>query len=172
MTEVVAPASPASAFAAGTLARKLLLRVVALVAVAAVLLSLLTTLATRQLLVGQLDRQLESAMGRQLDYRGRYGGPDGSDPPPGRGLGVRGQQIGTLAAEFSPGSRPKIDLLQATQDDITLPKDEYAALVAQLQSVPVDGRPVSMSLAGDIGRVPADGRDAGRREGGGRAAAA
>ena len=38
---------------------------------------LLTTLATRQLLVGQLDRQLESAMDRQLDYRGRYGAPGG-----------------------------------------------------------------------------------------------
>ena len=151
------PAAPGAApaagspFAKGTLARKLLLRVVALVAAAAVLLGLATTLATRQLLVGQLDRQLESAMGRQLDYRGRYGAPGGADPRPGRGLGVRGQQIGTLAAEFSPGA-PRIEVLQPTGDDVRLPSAEYARLVAQLRSVPVEGQPVSLSLAGGLGR--------------------
>jgi two-component system, OmpR family, sensor kinase len=143
------PAGPAP-FRRGTLARRLLVRVVALVAAAAVLLGLLTTLATRQLLVGQLDRQLASAMGRQLDYRGRFGGPDGVDPPPRQGLGVRGQQIGTLAAEFS-AAPAQIRVLQSTRDDVTLPAEVYARLVSQLQSVPVDGPPVSLSLAG-LGR--------------------
>jgi two-component system, OmpR family, sensor kinase len=151
------PAAPATApaagspFARGTLARKLLLRVVALVAAAAVLLSLLTTLATRQLLVGQLDRQLESAMGRQLDYRGRYGGPNG-DPPPGRGLGVRGQPIGTLTAELSATEDAEIEVLQPNRDDVRLPSEEFNQLVGQLESVPVDGRPVSISLEGGLGR--------------------
>ncbi len=143
-----APA-PASPFARGTLARKLLLRVVALVAAAALLLGLLTTLATRQLLVSQLDRQLESAMGRQLDYRGRYGAPGTGEPPSGRG--VRGQQIGTLAAELST-DEPRIKVLQTTRDDVALPKAEFDRLVAQLQSVPVEGQPTSLSLAGGLGR--------------------
>ena len=145
--------APASSrpFARGTLARRLLIRFVALVTAAALLLGLLTTLATRQLLVGQLDRQLASAMGRQLDYRGRYGPPGGEYPPLGRGLGVRGQQIGTLTAELST-DQPDIEVVQATRDDITIPKAEFERLVAQLQSVPVEGPPISLSLAGGLGR--------------------
>jgi two-component system, OmpR family, sensor kinase len=69
-----APGAPAP-FARGTLGRKLLVRVLALVAAAAVLLSLFTTLATRQLLLGQLDRQLDSALARQQQFRSGGGGP-------------------------------------------------------------------------------------------------
>jgi hypothetical protein len=88
-------------------------------------------------------------MARQLDYRGRYGAPGGEDPPPGRG--VRGQQIGTLAAELST-AKPRIKVLQTTRDDVALPKAEFDRLVAQLQSVPVEGQPISLSLAGGLGR--------------------
>ena len=101
MTEGVAPAST-SAFGPGTLARKLLLRVLALVAAAAVLLSLLTTLAVRELLVGQVDQQLNAAIDRVR--RDRYDGPGGSDGPDGRGpsggLLEPGQPIGTLYAAY------------------------------------------------------------------------
>ena len=149
MSQIAVPA-PAP-FGRGTLGRKLLLRVVALVAAAAVLLGLLTTLATRQLLLGQLDRQLDAAADRQQQFRG--GGSDGTRGgrrPPG-GVLVPGQQLGTLAAEFPTSGDPRIGVLQATRADIRLPEDEYAELVAQLRSVPVDGPPVSVDLAGGLG---------------------
>jgi two-component system OmpR family sensor kinase len=143
---------PPQAFARGTLARKLLLRVVALVAAAAVLLSLFTTLATRQLLLGRLDGQLGVALDLQQKFRGGDGGPGGGGRPPG-GVRIPGQQIGTLAAEFrTDGSPPRIGLLQTDEAEIRIPNEEYTALVDQLRSVPVEGRPVSILLAGDIGR--------------------
>lgn len=71
----------------GTLARRLILQVVALVALVAVALSLLTTLAVRQLMLNQLDRQVNVAAGRV--------GWDGRDGPRGRGNGPR-QQVGTV----------------------------------------------------------------------------
>ena len=143
---------PPQAFARGTLARKLLLRVVALVAAAAVLLSLFTTLATRQLLLGRLDGQLDVALDLQQKFRGGDGGQGGGGRPPG-GVRIPGQQIGTLAAEFrTDGSPPRIGLLQPDQAEIRIPNEEYTALVDQLRSVPVDGQPVSILLAGDIGR--------------------
>jgi len=58
------PTTPVDPFRRGTLARRLLLRVVALVALAAVLLSALTTLATEQLLVSQVDQQLDAVTDR------------------------------------------------------------------------------------------------------------
>jgi two-component system, OmpR family, sensor kinase len=139
------------AFARGTLARKLLLQVLALVAAAAVLLSLLTTLATRQLLLGQLDRQLDAALALQQQFRGRDGGAGGGGRPPG-GVRIPGQQIGTLVAEFRTNDTPRIGLLQTTQADLRIPNAEYTVLVGQLRSVPVDGRPVSILLAGGVGR--------------------
>ena len=100
MTDVVAPAAPASAFGPGTLARKLLLRVLALVAAAAILLSLLTTLAVRQLLVGQVDQQLTEVIDRI-----RRDSNDGRGGQGGRGLLQPGQPIGTLYAAYgSDGS--------------------------------------------------------------------
>jgi two-component system, OmpR family, sensor kinase len=146
-----APGAPAP-FARGTLGRKLLVRVLALVAAAAVLLSLFTTLATRQLLLGQLDRQLDSALARQQQFRSGGGGPSdlGRGPPPG-GIRVPGQQIGTLAAEFTDG-RVRIGILQNNRADVELPADEWNELVAQLRSVPVDGERVSLNLAAGLGR--------------------
>ena len=154
MSEATGPA-----FGPGTLARKLLLRVLALVAVAAVLLSLLTTLATRQLLLGQLDRQLHAALARQQQYRG---GPDSRGGPPG-GIRIPGQQIGTLAAEFRTGASPKIGLLQPNRADLVISAEEYDELVAQLHSVPLDSNPVSVTLPAGIGRyrLVAETRDIG-----------
>jgi two-component system, OmpR family, sensor kinase len=143
--------TPPAPFARGTLTRQLLLRVVALVAAAAVLLGLLTTLATRTLLLNQLDRQLDATLSRQQKYR--TGASDADYPnrePPG-GIRVPGQQEGTLAAEFINSSPPRIGVLQANKADIALPNAEFQQLVAQLQSVPVDGQPVSRWLAGDLG---------------------
>src|ERR671916_2570428 len=87
------PAKPPAPFGRGTLGRQLLVRVVALVAAAAVLLGALTTLATRQLLVSQLDQQLNAVTDRLRRDRGDIGGR--------RGLLEPGQPIGTLYAAYA-----------------------------------------------------------------------
>ena len=117
------PSAEPAPLGRGTLGRKLMIRVVALVAAAAILLGLLTTLATRQLLLGQLDRQLVEVLTLQQQYRGGGGGGGGGRPPPG-GVRVPGQRIGTLAAEFPTGSTPSIGVLRGNRADITLSDDQ------------------------------------------------
>ena len=138
----------------GTLGRQLVIRVTALVALAAILLGGATALATRQLLIGQLDKQINSALTRQQEYRSGGGGsydPTGPGQAPG-GVRVPGQQIGTLAAEFVDGADPSIGVLRNNGADISLPTAEYDQLVAQLQSVPTGRDEVSLRLVGDLGR--------------------
>ncbi len=158
------PNAPPPPFGRGTLGRKLLVRVVALVAATAVLLGLLTTLATRQLLLDQLDRQLDSALARQQQYRSGTDGTGEPDrgPPPG-GIRVPGQQIGTLAAEFVDGQMPRVGLLQNNRADIRVSNEEWESLINQLQSVPVDGDRVSRNLPAGLGhyRLIAESRDYG-----------
>src|SRR3712207_4620173 len=90
------PASAPAPFGRGTLARQMLVRVVALVAAAALLLGALTTLATQELLMRQVDQQLDQVTGRVR----REGGDPG-----GRGLLEPGQPIGTLYSAYrSDGS--------------------------------------------------------------------
>lgn len=82
----------AGAFARGTLGRRLLLRVVGLVAAIAIVLSGLTTLATWQLLVGDLDSQLRAVASRVVrDAPPRPGRPDDEVQ-----VNLPGQPIGTL----------------------------------------------------------------------------
>ncbi|WP_344742104.1 HAMP domain-containing sensor histidine kinase [Microlunatus spumicola] len=88
----------AGAFGPGTLARRLVVRVTAMVALAAVLLSAATFLATRQLLVREVGRQLDTVTGRV-----RFPGSGYGDP--GRGPDTTllrpGQPVGTLAVIFN-----------------------------------------------------------------------
>jgi two-component system, OmpR family, sensor kinase len=138
--------------ARGTLGRKLLVRMVVLVASLALLLGTFTTLATRTLLIGQLDTQLTQVMNRQQQFRG--GGPGNSDsgrPRPPGGLLVAGQPIGTLAAEFVSGAEPNIGLSSGSSAQITLPDTLYDRLVEQLQSVSPSAGPITVDLAG-LGR--------------------
>ena len=160
----LAPSAPLPSFGRGTLGRKLLVRVVALVSATAVLLGLLTTLATRQLLLDQLDRQLDAALARQQQFRsgdGGYGEPD-RGPPPG-GVRVPGQQIGTLVAEFESGELPRVGVLQNTGATIRVSNEEWNTLIRQLNSVPVGGDKVSLNLAAGLGhyRLMSESRDYG-----------
>ena len=143
MTDVVAPAAPASAFGPGTLARKLLLRVLALVAAAAILLSLLTTLAVRQLLVGQVDQQLTEVIDRI-----RRDSNDGRGARGGRGLLAPGQPIGTLYAAYgSDGSSIETGRLAERGQRPIL----SATAVDQLRVVPVDRTRTTVDLD-ELGR--------------------
>ncbi|MFC7621725.1 sensor histidine kinase [Microlunatus sp. GCM10028923] len=94
------------AFARGTLGRRLLLRVVGLVAAIAVVLSGLTTVATWQLLVGDLDGQLRAVASRVVRD---------APPIPGRPQGnvtvnLPGQPIGTLVI-IDSGAKPTANVL-------------------------------------------------------------
>ena len=138
----------------GTLGRQLVIRVTALVALAAVLLGGATALATRQLLINQLDRQIDAALTRQQQFRTGGGGswdPSDQGRPPG-GVRVPGQQIGTLAAEFVVGEEPSIGVLRSDDADLTLNRYRYLELVAQLQAVPENGEQVSVRLTEPLGR--------------------
>lgn len=81
----------------GSLRRRLVVQVTALVALVAVLLSLATALASRALLMNQVDEQLDAVTIRQR--RADTGGQ------PGGGLLQPGQPIGTLSVAFTEDGR-------------------------------------------------------------------
>lgn len=76
--------APLSPMAPGTLSRKLVLRVVALVALLAIALGTASTLAVRHQLMSTIDNDVGNAMGRSQKYE-PHGGRTG--PPPGTEVG-------------------------------------------------------------------------------------
>jgi two-component system OmpR family sensor kinase len=84
-------------FGRGTLGRQLIVRLTALVALAALLITTATALATRQVLMSQLDRQLDAVTARVRDPVGSYSEPEQSSRS---GLLRPGQPIGTLAVIY------------------------------------------------------------------------
>ena len=113
----------------GTLGRQLVVRVVLLVAVAAILLSAATTLAARQLLINQVDAQLNAVTDRLRRDPGRDpgGGPRG-------GLLQPGQPIGTLFAAYrTDRSTFSSGMLRERGQRPQLPE----AALAQLREVPI-----------------------------------
>ena len=83
-------------FGRGTLGRQLVVRLTVLVALAALLITTATALATRQVLMSQLDRQLDAVTARVRDPVGSYISGQG----PHSGLLRPGQPIGTLAVIY------------------------------------------------------------------------
>ena len=137
-------AAAPSPFGRGTLARRLLVRVVALVAAAALLLSVLTTLATEQLLVSQVDGQLDAVTDRlrRDPDRGGYG------PGPRGGLLQPGQPIGTLYAAYgTDGSSLSSGRLAERGQRPEL----SATAIEQLRAVPSNGERSSVLIDG-VGR--------------------
>jgi two-component system OmpR family sensor kinase len=128
----------------GTLARQLVLRVVALVALIAVLLSLFTALATRAVLMRQLDDQLASAKARVMrdGLRPAYGEP-GEAPS---GIELPGQPVGTLMLVYVEGQRPGAWVLKESGRKAK-PAWVSDGVAERLVSVS-DRRPVSMDLPG------------------------
>ena len=135
-------------FGRGTLGRQLVVRVTALVALAALLITTATALATRQVLMSQLDRQLDAVTARVRD-------PVGSlayqNKVPDSGLLRPGQPIGTLAVIYdSDGNAQSGGQLtergasgQHGAAVMVLPD----AAVSQLAGVPTDGSKSSINLS-------------------------
>lgn len=134
----------------GTLGRQLVVRVTALVALAAILLSAATALATRQLLLDQINDQLDgvSSRAQRADPRGQQG--------PQRGLLAPGQPIGSIAAAFTTdGSQSTGQILQEGGGFQDLSDDA----LAELSQLPVDSNRQSVQL-GSLGHYRVVGREA------------
>lgn len=155
--EAEAPPSPSAASAPegvpgplgrGTLGRRLVLGVTALVALIAVLLSGATALATQQLLMRTIDRQLAGVVARVF-----RGDPDSG---PGGGLLAPGQPIDAIYAAYdSDGDGLGSGRLQERGQRPQLP----AEALAVLRGVPADGEAHAVSLGG-LGRYRVTAREA------------
>ena len=131
-----------------TLGRQLVVGVTALVALAALLITTATALATQQVLMSQLDRQLDAVTARVRDpvdnYIGSERGPDG-------GLLRPGQPIGTLAVIYdtdgnadSGGRLTERGAAGQRGAAVTVLPD---VAVSQLAGVPTDGSKSSITLS-------------------------
>ena len=157
-----------------TLRRQLVIRVTALVALAALLITTATALATRQVLMSQLDRQLDAVTARVRDPVNTW-----PDRDPDSGLLRPGQPIGTLAVVYDVDGNPQSGGRLTERGafgqqgaNVTILPD---AAVSQLAGVPTDGTKSSIDPS-ELGhyrvvgfRIVA-GRQ--RRHSGGRRAAA
>ena len=133
-------------FGRRTLGRQLVIRVTVLVAIAALLITTATALATRQLLMSQLDRQLDAVTARVRNPDAwPIGGPD-------TGLLRPGQPIGTLAVLYADGGTPqaggRLTERGASGRGGAAVTDLPDAAVEQLSDVPTDGTKSSISLSG------------------------
>ena len=117
----------------GTLGRQLVIRVTALVALAAILLSAATALAARQLLLNQIDGQLDG-----VSYRAQRADPRGQGTQ--RQLLAPGQPSGSLAALVSTEGAAG----QLLTDDG--PESLSAASLAALLAVAPDSGKQSVQL--------------------------
>jgi two-component system OmpR family sensor kinase len=135
-------------FGRDTLGRQLVIRVTALVALAALLITMATALATRQVLMSQLDRQLDAVAARVRDLINPY---IGSQSGPDSGLLRPGQPIGTLAviydtdgnAQFAGRITERGASGQQRAAVTVLP----GAAVSQLAGVPTDVSKNSITLS-------------------------
>jgi two-component system OmpR family sensor kinase len=127
-----------AAMGRGTLGRQLVVRVVLLVAVAAILLSGITLLVTREMLTTQVDRQLGTVTDRlrRDTWNNDRGGPRG-------GLLQPGQPIGTLYAFFGEnGDALETGMLVERGQRPALPE----VATARLRDVPANGSETSVDL--------------------------
>jgi two-component system, OmpR family, sensor kinase len=130
-----------------TLRRQLVIRVTALVALAALLITTATALATREVLMSQLDRQLDAVTARLRDPVNTY-----TDRDPDSGLLRPGQPIGTLAVVYDVAGNP-LSGGRLTEPGAFGPQGAAVttlpdAAFSQLAGVPTDGRKSSIELSG------------------------
>ncbi|AXE37312.1 sensor histidine kinase [Acidipropionibacterium virtanenii] len=132
---------------AGTLGRRLLARVVAIVIVVAIALAGATTLGTRHILSGQLDRQLDTASARQATHPGTSicAVTPGRGPAP--GSDVLGNLLGTVFVAECANGQVTASMVAEGQVNSTVTTTSPEAL-RQLLAVPSDGRRRDVDLTG------------------------
>jgi two-component system OmpR family sensor kinase len=132
-----------STFGRGTLARQLVIRVTALVALASILLSGATAFAAHTLLLNQLNRQLDSVAGRQ-----RTGPPNGR-PNESSALVQPGNPFGTIYVAYTDaGDEVQSGILQEGRGR---PANLSPAVIDQLRSLVVSTDKRSVQVT-DLGR--------------------
>jgi two-component system, OmpR family, sensor kinase len=129
-----------------TLRRRLVLAIVALLAVVSIAIGAVSVLTLRSFLVGRLDSQLTSATGRsQQAINGESGG--GEVRPPASGfLALPGQQEGTLGAIISNGRI----FSGAVLDPSGNPNPLTLQQAQRLADVPADGVPRTVDLGAKL----------------------
>jgi two-component system OmpR family sensor kinase len=142
------PLPQSATFGRDTLGRQLVVRVTALVALAALLITTATALAAQQLLMSQLDRQLDTVTARVRDPGGTAWPGSGPDS----GLLRPGQPIGTLAVLYDTDGTPQAGGMltergAAGQRGAAV-TDLPDAAVTRLADVPTDRTKSSIVLSG------------------------
>ncbi len=136
-------------FGGWSLRARLIAALVGLLALVSVVIGVVSTLALRDFLVGQVDAQLRAAGDRASHaYENRprdHESDDGDDPGPDF-LGAPGQAAGTLAGELQPGHLPKAAVIDEAGAQQAVP----AAAVNVLVDLPADGEPHTRDL-GSLG---------------------
>ncbi|MGD0068567.1 MAG: HAMP domain-containing sensor histidine kinase [Streptosporangiaceae bacterium] len=126
---------------------RLLLVLVALLAVVCAVVGWVTVIAMQHFLVGQLDTQLSSAGGRAVHVAPPGSGPGGGSAPGQSGtqfLLAPGQSVGTLGARVTGGKVTVADILGNNGKLAPV----AAGRVAVLASVRPGGRPRTVTIAG------------------------
>ena len=157
-----APVPRPTPLARGTMSRRLVLRMTALVALVAIFLSTLTALAMRQILVSQLDSQLQATAARLVGQGAAQGHPPAGGGGPGQAQGllyyvqgsggfVQVEDIrGTLGSEVSE----PLEALTASPETTVAPFARRQRLKTRHSKIRFRGR---SGFAVDC-RVPAQGR--------------
>lgn len=165
-TGPAAPPPPPAPLAHGTMSRRLVLRMTALVALVAIFLSTLTALAMRQILVSQLDTQLQATAARLVGQGAAQGRPPtGGGPGQAQGLlyyvqgsggfvqvedirGSLGSEVSEPLEALTPSHQPS---------DVLLPRlGEYRVLTTQVgPMVVVTGLPMASITASMWGLIAA-----------------
>jgi two-component system OmpR family sensor kinase len=133
------PSEPPAPLSRGTLGRQLVIRVAALVAVAAILLSAVTALATRELLLRQIDRQVDSVAARL-----RSGPPNGRPNERGNVVQIGNPEDTIFAALTDDGPVSSAILRQGYGQ----PPPLSDPVVEQLGNLPVDAGKHSIEVEG------------------------
>ncbi len=138
-----------------TLRTRLLAVTVVLLAAVSVIIGVVSITALNTFLLDRLDRQVASAFERAQSPGAGFGDGHRGGPPGGvfgseRGPGplrVRGQGEGTLGAQVVDGAVIAAAILRTDGGLAAIEPD----LAAPLAEVPVDGRPRSLALGGELG---------------------
>jgi two-component system OmpR family sensor kinase len=130
-----------------TLRTRLLAALIALLAAVSIVIGLVSVFALNSFMVDRLDQQLADAGRRAHNAQPPHAPstPD-DDKPGGAGLVAPGQGAGTLNAQLT-----KSTMQAGVLDSSGTPQSLSAAQQAALRQLPVDGRPHTVDLGGDLG---------------------